>query len=450
MGGFPLLPRASNDERLETLVSLHERLLAAAREWSRGEEPPLEVESLRHEAIRVNHLRYGDLIPYYRHVAEGQDQLGPIGVDAIIQNLMFPGLFKTYERRWLEERDFESLTVWLGNVSTRRAEIDLDDVADLNGWRQRLRSAGFFLTYSSGTSGHMSIVPRDRLSWKALCTNSSAYADPTWSAGEGGAARPFDCLVAGPRGGGLGILGAGVGLARSAARAHFLYDVELPDELVPGAAEEASTRGALTKFLDAAGAAEGDHYGRAFDFLRQSIRDARPVLIFGAPFQIKWLCEALRNRGETLDAPPGSTVVTGGGWKSFGGERIAQAELRRLVREAFGIDRDRFIDAYSTTELNCTLSSCREGRYHVPPLIEPVVLDEALMGAAGQEGNGTLGFLDPFAVSYPGFVITGDQGRLARGRCPCGLSGWFIDGEIERSADAEIKGCGGVLASVRA
>jgi hypothetical protein len=438
-----------NDERLETLIPLQRQLLLAAREWSRGEELPPDVDEIRHEAIRINHLRYGELVPYYQHVARDQGLLGPLEVDEIVQNLMFPGLFKTYEPRWLAEGDFTSMTDWLSNVSTLRPGIDPAGLRDLNQWRQRLRSAGIFLSYSSGTSGRMSIVPRDTLSFQALCTNSSAYADPKWSAGPDGAPRPFDCLVAGPKGGGMGILGAGVGLARSAARAHFLYDVELPDELVQAAPGEAA-RGALARFLEAAGATDGEHYGRAFDFVRQSIADSRPILLFGAPFQIKWLCEALSRRGERLEAAPGSTVVTGGGWKSFGGERIARAELCRLLERDFGIDRSHFIDAYSTSELNCTLSSCAEGRYHVPPLIEAVVLDEALFGAAGQEGHGTLAFLDPFAVSYPGFVVTGDRARLARGRCSCGLAGWFLDGEIERSPDEEIKGCGGVLASIKA
>jgi hypothetical protein len=79
-----------------------------------------------------------------------------------------------------------------------------------------------------------------------------------------------------------------------------------------------------------------------------------------------------------------------------------------------------------------------------------VVLDEALMGSVGTQGDGLLGFLDPFAMSYPGFVITGDVARLRRGSCPCGLAGWFIDREIQRAPGREVKGCGGVLASVTA
>ena len=165
-----------NDERLETLIPLQRQLLLAAREWSRGEELPPDVDEIRHEAIRINHLRYGELVPYYQHVARDQGLLGPLEVDEIVQNLMFPGLFKTYEPRWLAVGDFTSMTDWLSNVSTLRPGIDPAGLRDLNQWRQRLRSAGIFLSYSSGTSGRMSIVPRDTLSFQALCTNSSAYA----------------------------------------------------------------------------------------------------------------------------------------------------------------------------------------------------------------------------------------------------------------------------------
>ena len=80
--------------------------------------------------------------------------------------------------------------------------------------------------------------------------------------------------------------------------------------------------------------------------------------------------------------------------------------------------------------------------------MEAVVLDEALLGEVGRSGFGTLGFLDPFAASYPGFVISGDQALLSQGECACGLSGMFIEGEIERASGLEVRGCGGVLESI--
>jgi hypothetical protein len=148
-------------------------------------------------------------------------------------------------------------------------------------------------------------------------------------------------------------------------------------------------------------------------------------------------------------ATPGSTLVTGGGWKSFQGDALSRKELTRLVLATLGIESAHCIDVYSTSELNCHFRTCRQGHYHIPPLIEPVVLDEALSGTPGESGSGMLAFLDPFALSYAGFVITGDVGTLRHGRCECGLPGPVLEGEVLRAPGMEIRGCGGVLESIR-
>jgi len=445
--------RSTHDPWIRQLLALHAELLQAARQWSEGRELGREVDAIRHEALQLNHLRYGALIPFYQLLAKGQDLLRPLELNTIVENLMFPDLFKSYDRSWLDSGDFGAMTKWVGDVFTRLPRISLDGVHDLAAWRTRLRSDGVFVTYSTGTSGRMSFVPRDALTWKALCTNGRTYAKSAWFTGPDGKATPFDCLIAGPRGGGMGILEAGAGLAQMAERSHFLFDTELRDEIVQGLSGNEVNRQANTAGRRFPGSAEltgAEHYHRAFAFMRRAKDDDRPLLIFGAPFQVKRLCDQLSSDCGGLTLARGSTLVTGGGWKSFTGERVSPQALRNLAEKTLGIDAAHYIDAYSTTELNCTFSSCAEGRYHIPPLVEPVVLDEAFMGAVGEQGFGTLGFLDPFAVSYPGFVITGDQGRLAHARCRCGLTGWLIDGEIQRASGLEIKGCGGVLASIMA
>ena len=93
------------------------------------------------------------------------------------------------------------------------------------------------------------------------------------------------------------------------------------------------------------------------------------------------------------------------------------------------------------------LSTCSHGRYHVPPLIQPILLDDALDWVEDGEGEGILGFFDPFAGSYPGFLITGDQGKLTFEPCPCGLAGWSVRGEIVRAAGYEPRGCAQALAA---
>lgn len=439
-----VVERGARDDKLERLVSLHGVLLGATREWARGGQPGPGVAAARHEAILLNHQRYVDLVPAYRRLAQREGVAGPAPLEVIVNGLLLHDLFKSYEPAWLEGRDFEALTGWLDGVCARAPGIDTAGIGDIGTWRERLRAGGLFLSFSSGTSGRLSFVPRDLLTWKALVGNGASYTDESWRAAPDGGLREFDCLVAGPRSGGMGILDAGAGLARIAARSHFLFDrvltADAVRELGPGAAAPPGAWADAAGELDAA-------YARALDFLRQGAAAGRLLLVFGAPFQVKRLCERVAAAGR-VELAPGSLVVTGGGWKSFGGEQLPRAELLRLVRESLDVDAARCIDAYSTSELNCTFRTCSEGRYHVPPLIEPVVLDEALLGFPGRPGQGLLAFLDPFAASYPGFVISGDLGSLDQGRCGCGLQGWFIDGEIRRAEGMEIRGCGGVLESI--
>jgi hypothetical protein len=57
--------------------------------------------------------------------------------------------------------------------------------------------------------------------------------------------------------------------------------------------------------------------------------------------------------------------------------------------------------------------------------------------------------MDPFAVSYPGFLITGDAVQSTYRPCECGLAGESLL-SVGRAAGAEIKGCGGIMATVSA
>ena len=107
-------------------------------------------------------------------------------------------------------------------------------------------------------------------------------------------------------------------------------------------------------------------------------------------------------------------------------------------------------EGYSMTELNVSLMRCAGGRYHIPPLVQAVVYDAALMPMSGKDLTGTFGYLDPFATSYPGFIITGDQIHLANEKCSCGRIGPAIVGEIGRAPGREVKGCGGIMSAMKA
>lgn len=425
------------DTNIGKLLGLQADLIDATRRWAKGESAD-DITPVRHEAICLNHLRYVNLIPAYRQFAQSVDLPERVDMNLVINELMFTDdLFKSYDPLLLDHADFAGMNAWLSNICTQNIHFDTSSVSTVNEWRVRLKSAGIFLSYSSGTSGNMSFIPRDPMTWAALRKNSSYYANPNSIIRLDGKTPTFDCLVAGPRGEGMGIQGAAAGLTRMAANSLYLYDNVVSGDDVRNRSMSTTTE------LDERAAHEA-----ALEFIDAARSAGRPLLLFGAPFQLRRFCSQLASMQTTIDTCPGSTVVTGGGWKSFQGERIPQAELVGLVNQTLNIPSTHFIDTYSTAELNCAMTNCSQGHYHIPPLIEPVVLDESLFGECGATGYGILSFLDPFSMSFPGYLITGDMGRLEKGVCNCGLHGWYVDGEIKRAPNQTIKGCGGVLASM--
>jgi hypothetical protein len=153
--------------------------------------------------------------------------------------------------------------------------------------------------------------------------------------------------------------------------------------------------------------------------------------------------------GQRLALPAGSLILFGGGWKGFGGERIPRPLLVAMIADRLGLDEARILEGYSMTEINVFTVRCDHGRFHIPPLVEPLILDEALRPLAGPDLRGIFAFLDPLATAYPGFVASGDEVHLVDGPCPCGLSGPAVV-EIGRARARELKGCGGVMASLAA
>ena len=89
--------------------------------------------------------------------------------------MMTSDLFKSYDPGWLRASDFESMTAWLGTISTSEPTIDAEHVTDVADWRARLRER-HLPRLISGTSGRPSFVARDMPPWTALRRNGEVYA----------------------------------------------------------------------------------------------------------------------------------------------------------------------------------------------------------------------------------------------------------------------------------
>jgi long-chain-fatty-acid---luciferin-component ligase len=173
------------------------------------------------------------------------------------------------------------------------------------------------------------------------------------------------------------------------------------------------------------------------EFLTSAAAHQRPVVVYGAPGRLAGLLDDLA--GSQLASVPGSCVVTGGGWKDAGAGDV-QA-LLDLAASTLGVDRSRCLDTYSWSELNTVLLSCPADRYHVPPVVEALVVDAMLRPVEG-DADGRLAVLDPMAASYPGMIVTSDLVRLRHDPCPCGRGGQTLLPGICRLPGAPARGCG--------
>jgi hypothetical protein len=395
-------------------------LLVASRLWASGRPVDEDrVRRARHAALLANHRRYVATVPVYGRLADELGLTEVADVGTIVDELLVGvSLFKSYDDDLLARGDYGGLTRWVGEVSSLAPSPRLDGVTTVAEWRQRMREDGVFVAVSSGTSGRPSFVPRDEATLAALRANGHAYSPLAWGGYTEG--RPdFDCLLVTPPGGARGVQLVATGLVRLAARTVVL--------------EPAEGRG-------------GDAFAAATDLVRAAHRDRRRVLVFGTPPAVAELCASLLGAGLRLALPGDAMLVTGGGWK----EQAGDGDLAALVEAALGVAAARTVDVYGMTECNAYLLRCAAGRYHVPPVLEAAVVGEDLRRIPGPDATGSIALLDPFAFSYPGFLLTGDLGRLVDSPCTCGLAGPGFAGRIVRAPGREAKGCAGAAPHVPA
>lgn len=465
----------------ERLKEIQERLIKASRSWaSGGKFNPLEAQELRHEAILLNHRHYMDSIPVYRRIAAEEGCGKDSNVKLIKMKLMLSAdIFKSYDQNWLDNSDYSSMNAWLSSIFHQTVNADMTGVKTIDGWIETLDRAGIYVTYSSGTSGAFSFVPRDRKEWELSRRANIAYLAPLLAHRMMGsnlsqhfmplairllpierlvemtakrALSGYDAAFLGFKNGRMGNQALIQELVPLFESCYFLYDMD-----ISGTALRSLRRGACTDeerqivraLQDKIIGQRQENYLKLIDNLEKSSSKGQKIFIFGAPYQFKELCEILARINRQIILAEGSLAVIGGGWKSFTGEAIEYDALTNMLADTLHIRPDMILEGYSMTETSVLTLRCKYGRFHVPPLIEPVIFDDALNPLEGDDIKGAFGFMDTLATSHPGFIVSSDYVRMVNSDCECGLRGPAIL-EIGRLPGSEVKGCGGIMGSFSA
>jgi hypothetical protein len=468
-------------EKAFKLAASHRQLIQATQAWARGERGALgRARALREQAILENHAHYLERLPVYRRFAD-QEAIGALQeIEPIKQHLMLPDeIFKSYDQRWLDEHDYGRMNAWLEEIFHQPVEVDVKGIQSLDDWIERLGEHGIRLVCSSGTSGNLSFVPRDASNWNTFVTASACILGPLLMRRKAGTwmqqilvlgaarllspesfaglsrkvgVRDFDAAFLDFQSGRTGNQTLEQQLAPLFRKHVYLYETTLSPSTIRilgrGPKNEREQE-QLLRLQEVVVHQKMDNYKRVIEQMRQSTADGQKVFIFGTTQQYLELCQAIGELKTPVHLKPGSLVFYGGGWKLFSGEKIGREKLVGMMAESLGLPAARIVEGYSMTEINAFMLRCEYGRFHIPPSLEAVIYDEELNPMTGSELRGVIGFLDPFATAYPGFMISGDEVRYVEGECECGLEGAAVT-EIGRARGREIKGCGGIMAALKA
>lgn len=187
-----------------------------------------------------------------------------------------------------------------------------------------------------------------------------------------------------------------------------------------------------------------------FDALMSAAESGtEPVMLFGFTFILyMFVVKPLIEAGRRFRLPPRSKIIHIGGWKKLEAAKVSPAQLIADCVRLFGVANSDVVDFYGFTEQSGLIyPTCEEGLRHAPAWVEVLVRDPLTLDPLPPGTQGLLQFVTPIQTSYPGHsVLTEDLGVVERrDGCGCGRRGTAFR-MTGRAADAELRGCGDIMA----
>ncbi len=396
--------------------------------------PTGEAQALQFNAIKYTFRRQYTLNDWYRKFCDkrGFTPDGLKTTDDLNKIPLIPDLtFKQHPSgkdlaSWIER----TFTGDLPRVTISSPDPSFDDILGA------YNAADLVIAHSTGTSGHHSVIPRDRRTFNTFC-----YAARKGGIGYSDALSIDHSLSLFPR-----PTKTNLWAGRSSQALEgldndlsFAIDTQITAALsarsMTGAEQQESAKQAAQEQVRKI-------FATTVAWLERYHKTTNRIHISAPPALFSVFMDALDRMGKHYELGERGSLMTGGGWKTLGNQVISAEHFRQRVGEVFGIPETRCSDLYGMVEMNAMLSTCREGHYyHIPyTWLKPFVLDHTLT-PVGYGEWGRFAFLDALARSYPGFVMTGDQVRLLE-HCPvCDRPGPVLDRVIKRMPSEDMRGC---------
>lgn len=426
------------------MVSSVEQLLARLRHDDPFDYRLDDVRPLQLEAANERFATARAVMPLLDRRADDGSVKQISGLEDIVPLFFSDSTYKSYPEAFITDRKWRALASWVDTLSTKSGAADLDfaGVDTIDDWLLRLRKAGHYLYVSSGTTGRCSMfqvneADRDidletfKLSWR-------------WGAGVlPNRDRAVFALF--PREGAHRMMDSFGRQAREFGRPGSVC--YLGDE--PLRVSDVNALGRLRREMANGTAAPGDvqrfeqesaHRQAAMLSALGAMADAvvehagEPALFIGTWAPLYLLLQAAKERGLSGGVHPDSVVLSGGGLKGI----ALPPDFREDIRRTLALDESRYLFIYGLSELTTFMPRCRAGRYHVPPWLIAMVVDQSgenLLAPDGGRVEGRLGLFDLSLEGRWGALVTGDKAVLHLATCPCERPSPSIDDTITRYSD---------------
>lgn len=157
--------------------------------------------------------------------------------------------------------------------------------------------------------------------------------------------------------------------------------------------------------------------------LLRCARGRAPIRTIGFPAYTWQLLRGMEEQGLRVQAPKGSLLTMGGGWKQFEGQKVEKEELYRLAKEVLGIEEENCVEFFGAVEHPILYTTCQRHHFHIPVYSRVIIRDPDTLEPVPEGAPGLVNLLTPLAGSMPLLsVMTDDLGVLHRGAdCGCGI-----------------------------
>lgn len=352
--------------------------------------------------------------------------------------------YKSYPETWLMEQKWDRLGRWLDTVSTNRVKaFDTADIGGLDDWLLRLEEQGHYVSCSSGTTGKCAMM--NATSGDLEFAGRSLLQGLIWAGLKPNRDRRMISIgqvASTPRNRASG---------RPMAEAFNASDVQpfvpdVPPITIGGIVEMVVLR---KKIADGtAKPTEVSYYeSQALErerAIEASVEQAAEAIIesrhmdlhiMGMPAPLYRVAERVRSKGYSGKDFQKNSTFTSGGLKR---EQLP-SNWRDIIFETLNFAPERVVQSYGMQELNTNSFRCTAGRYHVPPWLMLLLLDESgeslIEPPKSGEAEGRAAFFDLSMEGRWGGVISGDKIRATWEPCSCGNRSPSVADDIQRYAD---------------